>query len=47
MWKRLKDKNNVFLSRDTGLDAGGMVMRFNGIPIRTVEQISLTETAIS
>lgn len=47
MWKRLKDKNNVYFSRNEGLDAGGMPLMFNNIPIRLVEQILNTETAVS
>lgn len=47
MWKRLKDKNNVYFMRNDGLDAGGMPLMFNNVPIRLVEQISNTETAIS
>lgn len=45
-WKRLKDKNNVFFGRNEGLDAGGMPLNFNGFPIRQVDQISITETAL-
>jgi len=47
MWKRLKDKTNVYLSAADGLDAGGAPMRFNGVPVRMVEQILDTETAVS
>lgn len=47
MWKRLKDKNNVYFTRNQGLDAGGLPISFNGIPIRLVEQIVNTETAVS
>lgn len=46
MWKRLKDKNNVYFTRNQGLDAGGLPLSFNGIPIRLVEQITNTETAV-
>jgi hypothetical protein len=46
MWKRLKDKNNVYFTRNDGLDAGGMPISFNGIPVRLVEQITNTETAL-
>jgi len=45
-WKRLKDKNNVYFTRNDGLDAGGMPLAFNGIPIRQVDQLSITETAL-
>lgn len=45
-WKRLKDKNNVFFGRNEGLDAGGMPLNFNGFPIRQVDQLSITETAL-
>lgn len=44
---RLKDKSNVYFTKDSGLDAGGPVLRFNGIPVRKCEQILDTETAIS
>ena len=44
---RLKDKSNVYFTRDQGLDGGGPVLRFNGIPVRKVEQILDTETAIA
>lgn len=44
---RLKDKSNVYFTRDQGLDGGGPVLRFSGIPVRKVEQILDTETAIS
>lgn len=47
MWKRLKDKNNVYYTRNQGLDAGGLPLSFNGVPIRLVEQITNTETAVS
>ncbi len=46
-WKRLKDKNNVYFTRNDGLDAGGLPLSFNGIPMRLVEQITNTQTAIS
>jgi hypothetical protein len=46
MWKRLKDKTNVYLTPGEGLDAGGPVMRFNGIPVRQVDQILITESAV-
>ncbi len=45
-WKRLKDKNNAFFGRNDGLDAGGMPLNFNGTPIRQIDQISITETAL-
>lgn len=44
---RLKDKTNVYFTRDQGLDGGGPVLRFQGIPVRKCEQILDTETAIS
>jgi len=44
---RLKDKTNVYFTRDQGLDAGGPVLRFNGFPVHKVQQILDTETAIS
>jgi hypothetical protein len=47
MWKRLKDKNNVYFTRNQGLDAGGLPISFNGVPIRLCEQIINTETAVS
>lgn len=47
MWKRLKDKNNVYFTRNEGLDAGGLPISFNGVPIRLVEQITNTQTAIT
>lgn len=46
IWKRLKDKNNVYFTKNDGLDAGGLPVSFNGIPIRLVEQITNTQTAI-
>jgi hypothetical protein len=47
MWKRLKDKTNVYLTPADGLDAGGAPMRFNGVPVRQVDQILNTETDVS
>ena len=47
MWKRLKDKTNVYLTPADGLDAGGAPMRFNGVPVRQVDQIVNTETDVS
>jgi hypothetical protein len=44
---RLKDKSNVYFTREQGLDGGGPVLRFQGIPVRKVEQILDTETVIS
>jgi len=44
---RLKDKSNIYFSRDDGLDGGGPVMRFNGAPIRLSDQILITESALS
>ncbi len=46
MWKRLKDKNNVYFTRNDGLDAGGLPISFNGVPIRLVEQIGNAQTAV-
>jgi hypothetical protein len=46
-WKRLKDKSNVFFGRNEGLDAGGMPLNFNGFPIRQVDQLSITEVALT
>jgi hypothetical protein len=45
-WKKLIEKGNVFFTRNEGLDAGGMPLSFNGIPMRQVDQLSITETAI-
>jgi len=47
MWKRLKDKTNVYLSPADGLDAGGAPMRFNGVLVRQVDQMLHTEGAVS
>jgi hypothetical protein len=47
MWIRLKDKTNVNYTRLDGLDAGGAPMAFNGIPIRQVDKIIDTESAVS
>ncbi len=44
---RLKDKTNVYFTRDQGLDGGGPVLRFQGVPVRKVEQILDTETVIA
>jgi hypothetical protein len=44
---RLKDKTNVYFTREAGLDGGGPVLRFNGFPVRKVQQILDTETAIT
>jgi hypothetical protein len=44
---RLKDKSNVHFTRDQGLDGGGPVLSFDGIPIRLCDSILITETAIS
>ncbi len=46
MWKRLKDKNNVYLTVQNGLDAGGPVLYFNGYPLRRCDTMRKTETAI-
>ena len=43
---RLKDKSNIYFTKDDGL-APGPVLRFKGVPVRKVEQILDTETAIS
>lgn len=47
MWIRLKDKSNVHFTRLDGLDAGGAPMAFNGIPIRQVDKILDTESAVA
>lgn len=44
---RLKDKTNVYFSRDQGLDAGGPPLRFNGFPVRMCESIVSDETTVS
>ena len=44
---RLKDKTNVNFTREDGLDGGGPIMRFQGVPVRLVEQILNSETAIT
>ena len=44
---RLKDKSNVYFTRDNGLDGGGPVLRFQGIPVSKCEQVLDSETAIS
>jgi hypothetical protein len=44
---RLKDKSNVYFTRESGLDGGGPVLRFNGFPVRKCEAILDSETAIS
>jgi hypothetical protein len=46
MWIRLKDKTNVHFTRSEGLDAGGIPMLFNGVPIRQVDKILDTEVAV-
>lgn len=43
---RLKDKTNVYFTKEDGLDGGGPVTRFQGIPIRQVDQIIITEAAL-
>lgn len=43
---RLKDKTNVFYSRDDGL-APGFNLRFKGFPVRKVDEIVNTETAVA
>ena len=43
---RLKDKSNVYFTKDDGL-APGPVLRFKGIPVRKCEQVLDSETAIS
>lgn len=47
LWKRLKDKSNVFLSLDDLFGTKTKVLNILGVPIRTVDQIGITETAIS
>lgn len=44
---RLKDKSNVNFTRADGLDGGGPVMMFNGVPIRQVDQIANNESVVS
>lgn len=44
---RLKDKTNVYFTREQGLDGGGPVLRFSGIPVKKCEQILDTEAVIS
>jgi hypothetical protein len=44
---RLKDKTNVHFTKEDGLDGGGPVMRFSGIPIRQVDQMLITEAALT
>jgi hypothetical protein len=46
-WKRLKDKNNVNFSRREGLDAGGPVLEFDGIPWHLCDAIVDTESTVS
>lgn len=43
---RVKDKTNVYFSKDDGL-APGFNMRFKGFPVRKVDQILNTETAVA
>lgn len=43
---RLKDKNNVHYSRVDGL-APGPVLTFKGVPVRQVDQILITEAALT
>lgn len=45
-WKALGNRNNVHFTRNEGLDAGGMPLSFDGIPMRRCDQLSITETAI-
>lgn len=47
LWKRLKDKSNVFLSLDDLFGTKTKVLNILGVPIRRVDQIGNTETAIS
>lgn len=44
---RLKDKSNVNFSKGDGLDGGGPVMMFNMVPIRQVDKIIDTESALT
>lgn len=44
---RLKDKTNVYFTREQGLDGGGPVLSFAGFPVRKCQQILDSETAIS
>jgi hypothetical protein len=43
---RVKDKNNVYYSKEDGL-APGFGLRFKGFPVRKVDQILNTETAVA
>jgi hypothetical protein len=45
MHKRLKDKSNVYLSMESAF--GQKVLSFLGNPIRNIDQIGITETAIT
>ena len=47
LWKRLKDKSNVFLSLDDLFGNKIKTLNLLGSPIRLAEQIGITETAIS
>jgi hypothetical protein len=44
---RMKDKENVNFTSSDGLDGGGPVMRFNGVPVHQVDQILNTEAALT
>ncbi len=44
---RAKDKENIHFTVENGLDGGGPVTRFNGVPIRQCDQILNTESALT
>jgi hypothetical protein len=44
---RLKDKSNVYFTREDGLSGGGKVLSFNGIPVRMCESIIDAETTLT
>lgn len=44
---RCKDKENIHFTKETGLDGGGPVLRFNGVPVRQCDQILNTESALT
>ena len=44
---RLKDKSNVYFTRDSGLDGGGPPLRFNGHAVQMCEAIIDAETTVA
>ena len=44
---RLKDKSNVYFTRDAGLDGGGPPLRFNGFAVQMSESIIDSETTVA